>query len=270
MPLLGLRAFTRIGAGARFDSGNPGLPGYGLSMAGSEVELGRRLDSLPWKQAEEELDTRGHALLGPVLSPADCASLVQGYEADLYRKRIVMDAHNYGGGEYKYYRYPLPELVKGLREALYVRLLPVANRWAEALGQERRYPSTLSELSALCRAQGQERPTPLILRYERGGYNRLHQDMYGAVHFPLQVVILLSRPGEDFTGGQIVLTEQRPRVQARAYVVTPGQGEALVFASNRRPTEGKRGYVGLTMRHGVSDLASGERFTLGIIFHDAE
>ncbi len=239
-------------------------------MSGLEEGLEARLASLDWERAQAELDARGHALLGPILSPAECGSLIEAYEEDLYRKQIVMDAHSYGSGEYKYFRYPLPEPVAGLREGLYARLVPLANRWAEALGQEARYPPTLPELIERCRAQGQERPTPLLLRYERGGYNRLHQDMYGAVHFPLQVLVLLSRPEADFRGGQVVFTEQRARVQSRPYVAAPGQGEGLVFASNRRPILGKRGYVALTMRHGVSDVLSGQRFTLGLIFHDAE
>ena len=239
-------------------------------MVGTEGGLEGRLASLDWGRAEEALDARGHALLGPILSPAECASLIEAYGQELYRKRIVMDAHSYGSGEYKYFRYPLPEPVAQLREGLYARLVSVANRWAEALGQQERYPPRLAEMIARCRAQGQERPTPLLLRYDRGGYNRLHQDIYGAVHFPLQVLVLLSRPGADFRGGEVVFTEQRPRVQSRAYVLAPAQGEALVFASNRRPVPGKRGYAAVTMRHGVSDVLCGQRFTLGLIFHDAE
>jgi hypothetical protein len=180
-----------------------------------------------------------------------------------------MGAHGFGRGEYKYFDYPLPEMVAALREALYPRLAPVANHWNEALRVAVRYPATLDDFLARCHAAGQRRPTPLLLSYQTGDYNRLHQDLYGEHVFPLQATILLSAPGRDFTGGEFVLTEQRPRMQSRVEVVPLEQGDAVVFAVHRRPMQGARGVYGVNMRHGVSTLRSGRRCTLGIIFHDA-
>ena len=216
------------------------------------------------------LDERGHAVLPAVLDPAECRELARLYDdPGAFRSRVVMARHNFGRGEYKYLRYPLPDGVARLREALYPRLAPVANRWHERLRLEPRFPAALADYLACCHAAGQQRPTPLILKYEAGDYNCLHQDLYGPLVFPLQATVLLSAPGEDFAGGEFLLVEQRPRMQSKGEVVPLGRGDAVVFAVNQRPVEGVRGAYRVTMRHGVSRLHSGRRFTLGVIFHDA-
>ncbi|MDN3563180.1 2OG-Fe(II) oxygenase [Paeniroseomonas aquatica] len=227
-------------------------------------------DLIDWDMAAAELDAQGVARLGPVLTPAECQALVALYEQPaLFRSRVVMARHGYGRGEYQYFAEALPDPVQALRGALYPRLVPVANRWNAAMGLAVRYPAEHAEFLARCHAAGQAKPTPLLLRYGPGDYNCLHQDLYGEHVFPLQVVVLLSVPGEDFTGGEFVLTEQRPRMQSRAEVVPLAQGEAAVFAVAQRPVQGSRGSYRVTMRHGVSRLRSGQRHTLGIIFHDA-
>ncbi len=229
-----------------------------------------RIDRLDWHAIETELEMVGCAVAGPLLSVSECAAIAAHYESDrLFRSRVVMARHGYGSGEYKYFAYPLPDLVAGLRTALYARLAPVANRWAAALGGAADYPADHPEYLDRCHAAGQTRPTPLLLRYGTGDYNCLHQDLYGELAFPLQVAILLSAPGSEFTGGEFVLTEQRPRMQSRAEVVPLSQGHGVIFAVNHRPVQGTRGTYRVTMRHGVSRLRSGRRFTLGIIFHDA-
>ncbi len=227
--------------------------------------------ALDWARIEEELDRHGAAATGaPLLAPADCAALAALYgREEGFRSRIVMARHGFGRGEYKYFAEPLPPLVAALRGALYPRLAPVANRWAEALGDTRRYPPGLDGFRAECHAAGQTRPTPLLLRYGPGDYNCLHQDLYGEHVFPFQATVLLSRPGEDFTGGEFVLTEQRPRMQSRAEVVPLAKGDAVVFAVSLRPQRGTRGDYRVTMRHGVSRVQSGRRHTLGVILHDA-
>jgi hypothetical protein len=227
-------------------------------------------DGLDWRHLEEELDELGHAITGPLLTPEECAAVVRMYgEPARFRSRIDMRRHAFGAGEYQYFGYPLPEIVAELRRAIYPRLAPIANRWSEALGRGQPYPPDLETYLDLCHRAGQTRPTPLLLKYGPGDYNRLHQDLYGKLHFPLQMAILLSAPGRDFTGGEFVLTEQRPRTQSRVEVVPLAQGEAVVFAVNHRPARGARGYYRLAMRHGVSRVRSGSRYTLGIIFHDA-
>jgi hypothetical protein len=232
--------------------------------------LAERVDAVDWGRVECELDARGCATTGPLLSPAECAALVAGYEAEeAFRKRVVMDRHGYGRGEYKYFAYPLPEAVAALREALYARLAPVANRWDAAVGGAGDFPAAHGDFVARCHAAGQARPTPLMLKYGADDFNCLHQDLYGALAFPLQVAFLLSRPGDDFSGGELVLTEQRARRQSRVEVVALAQGEGAIFAVNRRPVAGKRGPARVAMRHGVSRVRAGSRFTLGIIFHDA-
>ena len=216
------------------------------------------------------LDSDGYAILPPLLSPAECASLVRAYEFDaLFRSRVVMARHGFGRGEYKYFAYPLPGLVLNLRTTLYQQLVDIANRWNEAMNVAVYYPDEHEEFLDRCHRAGQIRPTPLLLRYGEGDYNCLHQDLYGEHVFPLQIAFLLSKPEQDFTGGEFVLTEQRPRMQSHATVVPLVQGSAVVFAVNNRPVRGTRGTYRVKMRHGVSTLRSGIRHTLGIIFHDA-
>ena len=234
------------------------------------VGLTDRVDGINWLQAARELEAQGWALLPKLLRAEECRAAAALYDEDpLFRSRIVMARHGFGQGEYKYFAYPLPPLVAGLRQALYPRLAPIANRWHEAMGLPVRFPPKHAEFVKRCHAAGQTRPTPLLLRYGPGDYNALHQDLYGEHVFPLQVAILLSRPGAEFEGGEFVLTEQRPRMQSRVAVVPLGQGDAVAFAVNSRPVQGTRGVYRTKMRHGVSTVRSGRRHTLGIIFHDA-
>lgn len=223
-----------------------------------------------WPDLLAVLDERGYAVLPGVLDATQCRDLAALYAQDAaFRARVVMARHNFGRGEYKYLRYPLPPPVAELREALYPCLAPLANCWQERLRLAPRFPASLSEYLAQCRAAGQVRPTPLILKYEEGDFNCLHQDLYGELAFPVQATVLLSVPGRDFAGGEFLLVEGRPRMQSRAEVVPLEQGDAVVFAVNHRPVAGTRGCYRATMRHGVSRLRSGRRFTLGVIFHDA-
>jgi hypothetical protein len=216
------------------------------------------------------LDTQGWALTGPLLTAEQCADLIALYDRpEPFRSRVVMARHGFGQGEYRYFADPLPDLVRELRETLYPPLAEAANRHAAMLGLERRWPPTHTDLRELCRAAGQTRPTPLLLKYGPGDYNRLHQDLYGEVVFPLQVAILLNQPGRDFEGGELVLVEGRPRMQSQAQVVPLGLGEGVVFVVRERPVRGSRGYYRAQLRHGVSVVRSGARHTLGIIFHDA-
>ncbi|HVM83557.1 MAG TPA: 2OG-Fe(II) oxygenase [Candidatus Binatia bacterium] len=232
--------------------------------------LPARIAALDWERIGAELDALGHATTGPLLTAEECAGLAAFYDTDArFRSHIRMARHGFGSGEYKYFSNPLPEIVAQLRTALYPRLATVANGWQERLGGEP-YPTHHKDYLARCHAAGQSRPTPLLLKYRAGDYNCLHQDLYGDLAFPLQATILLSAPEEDFTGGALVLTEQRPRMQSRAEVVTLQQGEAVIFAVNQRPVVGKRGVYRVTLRHGVSRVLGGERFTLGVIFHDAK
>jgi hypothetical protein len=233
--------------------------------------VGRRVASIDWAQVAADLDMSGWAALGPVLPTDACDTLAGLYGNDgSFRSTIVMARHGFGRGEYKYFAYPLPDIVAALRPALYAPLVSIANRWNEAMGVAVRYPAAHADFIKRCHAAGQKRPTPLLLRYGPGDYNCLHQDLYGEHVFPLQVVILLSEPGKDFTGGELVLTEQRPRMQSRAEVVPLKRGDAAVFAVHHRPVQGTRGFYRVTMRHGVSRLISGRRYTAGIIFHDAK
>src|SRR6202043_3689258 len=223
-----------------------------------------------WPLLLAALDERGYAVLPSVLDQAACRDIAAFYDDEAaFRSRVVMARHNFGRGEYKYLRYPLPPLVAALREALYSRLAPLANRWHERLGLEPRFPARLDAYLARCHAAGQQRPTPLILKYETGDYNCLHQDLYGELVFPIQATVLLSRPGEEFTGGEFLLVEQRPRMQSKGEVVPLGEGDAVLFAVNHRPVAGARGFSRATVGHGVSRLSSGRPFTLGIIFHDS-
>lgn len=233
-------------------------------------DAGKRLQVFDWADVASELDTQGCAMLEALLSPQECRALAGLYANDeLFRSRVVMGRHGFGRGEYKYFAYPLPDTVAGLRSAIYPRLVPIANRWNAAMGIDVRYPDTHAAFLARCHAAGQQRPTPLLLQYGAGDYNCLHQDLYGEHVFPLQVAILLSEPGNDFGGGEFVLTEQRPRMQSRPQVVPLRQGDAVVFAVHQRPVQGTRGSYRVNLRHGVSQVRSGHRHTLGIIFHDA-
>ncbi|MEO1090009.1 MAG: 2OG-Fe(II) oxygenase [Pseudomonadota bacterium] len=226
--------------------------------------------AIDWPRVEAELDTAGAAVLGPLLDIETCRRLASSYDDDsAFRSHVIMARHGFGQGEYKYFDHPLPVPLPGLREALYGRLAPIANRWNEALGVAARFPSDHAAFLERCHAAGQRRPTPLLLRYRVGDHNCLHQDVYGEHVFPLQVVILLSSPGDEFTGGELVLTEQRPRMQSRAEVLTPTQGEGVVFPVRHRPVHGRKGVYRVNVRHGVSRLRWGERFTTGLIFHDA-
>jgi hypothetical protein len=217
-----------------------------------------------------DLDAQGWHVLPRLLSPADCAAISGAYDDDArYRSTVTMQRHGFGRGEYRYYRYPLPARVAAIRAQYYPPLAEVANRWAAKLGREERYPAELAGFLDHCHAAGQPRPTPLILRYRAGDYNCLHQDLYGAVHFPFQLAVLLSEPGRDFDGGDFVITEQRPRMQSRPYVVPLTQGDAVIFAVNEAPRDGTRGPYRVRLRHGVSEIRRGERHTLGVIFHDA-
>ena len=239
----------------------------------SHEELGpeERVAAVAWPEVAAELDEQGWATIDGLLTTEECEAIASLYHApgDRFRSRVVMARHGFGRGEYKYFAYPLPELVTGVRTALYPRLAPIANRWHEAMGMAVRFPAAHAEFLDRCHAAGQTRPTPLLLQYGEGDYNCLHQDLYGEHVFPLQVAILLSEPGEDFTGGEFVLTEQRPRMQSRPSVVPLRRGDAVVFAVNHRPVQGSRGFYRVVLRHGVSKLRSGRRHTLGIIFHDA-
>jgi len=230
-----------------------------------------RVSALDWNRVSQNLDNYGNATLEHVLDPDDCKALAELYQHnDLFRSRVVMGQHGFGRGEYKYFSYPLPDIVEKLRTSLYWRLAPVANRWNTAMGVEVRYPKTHAEFIARCHHAGQAKPTPLLLQYGEGDYNCLHQDLYGEHVFPIQVAILLSDPMMDFTGGEFVLTEQRPRMQSRPEVIPLRQGDAVAFAVHHRPVQGTRGVYRVNLRHGVSRLRSGHRHTLGIIFHDAE
>lgn len=226
--------------------------------------------ALDWERLEADLDAVGCAVTGPLLDPDSCAALTALYPLDdPFRSRVVMARHGYGKGEYRYFAYPLPVPIAALRASLYRRLVPIANRWNAAMGLTVRYPAEHADFLRRCHDAGQTRPTPLLLKYGPGDYNCLHQDLYGETVFPLQVAILLSEPEKDFTGGEFVLTEQRPRMQSRAEVVPLRMGEGVVFAVHQRPVQGTRGCYRVNHRHGVSRLRSGERFTTGIIFHDA-
>jgi len=230
----------------------------------------QRIGHLPWASISESLDHYGCARTGPLLKPSECSHLRNFYQSDSYfRKQINMAQHGYGSGTYKYFAYPLPEPVEALRAAFYGHLVAIANRWQEQLELPERFPTQHNTFVAQCHAAGQNRPTPLMLRYGPNDYNCLHQDLYGPLVFPLQVVFLLSNPDQEFQGGAFVLTEQRPRSQSRAEVVNLTQGEAVIFAVNARPMPTPRGPRRVNLRHGVSRLHQGERFTLGIIFHDA-
>jgi hypothetical protein len=230
-----------------------------------------RVDALDWARLAEELDAQGNARAEQILSADECRSIASLYEEEPpFRSRVVMGRHGFGRGEYRYFGYPLPDVVADLRAAFYPHLVPIANRWNAALRSDVRFPDSHATFLARCRSAGQGRPTPLLLQYASGDFNCLHQDLYGEHVFPLQVAILLSSPGRDFDGGEFVLTEQRPRMQSRAEVVPLQQGDGVIFAVHHRPVQGTRGVYRVNLRHGVSRVRIGRRHTLGVIFHDAK
>jgi hypothetical protein len=242
-----------------------------MSRQTKKTSIAGRVDSLDWRALATELGARGCAVAEGLLTADQCRSLAALYEEEKpYRSRIVMSRHGFGRGEYKYFTYPLPVLVAELREAFYPHLVPIANEWNQAMRLDVKYPASHAEFIERCRKAGQVRPTPLLLQYGVDDYNCLHQDLYGEHVFPLQVAILLSRPREDFTGGEFVMTEQRPRMQTRPEVVPLEQGDGVVFAVHHRPVQGTRGTYRVNLRHGVSRVRSGSRHTLGVIFHDAK
>jgi hypothetical protein len=261
---------TSIGPTLQSERGEPAR-NRSTNVATAGKDIASRVQRFVWREIERQLDSYGWALLDGILSAEECRAIAALYdESGIFRKQIVMARHGFGSGEYKYYDYPLPDIISGLRTHLYPQLAPIADRWNEAMGIDVRYPREHAAFIERCHAAGQTRPTPLLLKYGEGDFNALHQDLYGEHVFPFQVVFLLSRPGEDFTGGEFVLTEQRPRMQSRAEVVPLRQGDAAIFAVHNRPVAGKRGYYRVNLRHGVSRIRSGRRYTTGVIFHDAK
>jgi hypothetical protein len=232
----------------------------------------KRIDALDWKNAEPSLSARGYAVTAPILTPAECDAIVALYQDESrFRSQVIMERHRFGLGDYKYFSHPLPETVASLRTSAYPHLAKVANQWAEALGESRLlYPADHAAFLKICYKAGQTKPTPLVLHYEAGGYNCLHQDLYGEVSFPLQMVLLLGQPGRDWEGGEFVLVEQQPRAQSKAEVVAAAQGQAIIFTTRYRPVKGSRGHYRVNLRHGVSRVHNGTRYTLGMIFHDAK
>lgn len=234
------------------------------------MDLKQRIEQVNWQEVTESMSAKGYAAIPNTLTADECDALTAAYdEVSLYRKAIVMEHHGYGLGQYKYYNYPLPGLVQQLREGVYPNIAPIANKWMEVLNIDKQFPGSLNELTELCHQHNQLRPTPLILKYNTGGYNALHQDLYGEVFFPMQLVIVLNEPDKDFKGGEFVLVEQRPRMQSKAILLNPGKGDLLLFTTNFRPVKGTKGYYRVNMKHGVSEVTEGERHTLGVIFHDA-
>jgi hypothetical protein len=236
-------------------------------MTSTNIE--QRIDALPWTDLHETLDAQGFARTGRLLRADECRDLAALYDSADFRSHIDMARYRFGEGEYRYFADPLPPVVDELRHALYPHLAEAANRWAGLLGEDVRYPARLEDFLDRCHSAGQERPTPLILRYHEGGHNTLHQDIYGEVAFPFQALVVLSRQGADYEGGESVLLEQRPRAQSRAHVLVVKRGELLLFTTRQRPVEGARGYYRAAMRHGVATVTAGERYGLGVIFHDA-
>jgi hypothetical protein len=229
-----------------------------------------KLALLNWENITAEMHEKAYAIIPGLLSQQACDELKEGYnDAGAYRKTVVMERHGFGLGEYKYFGYPLPGVIQAIRENIYPKLAPIANTWMKVLKIDKEFPATFNELQALCHASKQVKPTALILKYGRGGYNTLHQDLYGDVYFPLQTVLFLSEGEIDYTGGEFVLVQQKPRAQSKAIVLKPAKGDLLIFTTNFSPVKGSRGYYRASMKHGVSEVHSGERYTLGIIFHDA-
>ena len=237
----------------------------------SANDIEERMTAIDWERVSQHVDSHGNALIERLITPSECGALTALYPIDaLFRSRVVMARHGFGRGEYKYFCYPLPDIIADLRTAFYARLAPIANRWNNAMGINVPYPDKHVDYLARCHAAGQVKPTPLLLRCTPDDYNCLHQDLYGEHVFPLQVTVLLSQPERDFSGGEFVLTEQRPRMQSRAEVVPLRQGDAVIFAVQQRPVQGARGMYRVNLRHGVSRIRTGQRHTLGVIFHDAQ
>jgi hypothetical protein len=234
------------------------------------MDLQHRIEQSDWNKISSRLSDNGYALVSNILGDIECASLAQQYDnKELYRKTINMERYRFGQGEYKYFNYPLPKIIQQVRQSVYPYLAPVANNWMKVLNIDKRFPASLDELLEQCHTHQQARPTPLILKYGKGGYNTLHQDLYGEIYFPMQLVLFLNEPGTDYQGGEFVLIEQRPRAQSKAIVLKPFKGDMLIFTTNFRPVKGSKGYYRANMKHGVSEVTSGSRHTLGIIFHDA-
>ncbi|MCF0063042.1 2OG-Fe(II) oxygenase [Dyadobacter chenwenxiniae] len=230
----------------------------------------KNIETLDWLHITDDLHSKGYGLVPQVLSPAECDELIASYEEPAhYRKTIVMERYRFGLGEYKYFQYPLPNIIQHLRESFYAKLAPVANKWMQVLNITQRYPSDFQDFQSQCHARQQTKPTVLILKYGEGGHNTLHQDLYGDVFFPIQLVIFLSDPENDYLGGEFVLTQQTPRAQSKAIVLKPKKGDILLFTTNFKPVKGTKGHYRVNMKHGISEVTSGNRFTLGIIFHDA-
>jgi len=228
------------------------------------------IEKLDWNAISNQLNEYGYALVKKVITGDECDQLAKGYDqTNLYRKTINVERYRFGQGEYKYFNYPLPLIIEEIRNHVYPHLAPVANNWMRVLNINKQFPEIHKELLDECHAHQQTRPTPLILRYDKGGYNTLHQDLYGDIYFPMQLVLFLDEPGKDYDGGEFVLIEQRPRAQSKAIVLKPGKGSMLIFTTNFRPVKGAKGYYRVNMKHGVSEVTSGRRHTLGIIFHDA-
>jgi hypothetical protein len=235
----------------------------------SEQTLKNRIKNLNWDQINQTLHNKGFAIVKQVLAERDCDTLISNYDADEYRKTVNMERYRFGYGEYKYYKYPLPALITDLRETVYPYIASVANKWMEELGINKQFPDTHEEMKQLSHEAGQIKPTALILQYTEGGFNTLHQDLYGEVYFPIQMVFMLDQHNSDYTGGEFVITEQIPRAQSKVNVLTPGMGDMVLFTTNFRPVKGSKGYYRVNMKHGVSPVHSGKRHSLGIIFHDA-
>lgn len=240
-----------------------------VNIHSTHSDIAQRVQSVEWKHINEEMNRSGWSLLPRMLKDEECDALAKLYTTERFRSHIIMSRHGFGRGEYKYFSYPLPDIIADLRETFYTQLVPLANHWNELMNIDVRYPENHDAFIERCHTAGQKRSTPLLLKYGPDDYNCLHQDLYGEHVFPMQVVFLLSQPGEDFTGGEFILTEQRPRMQSKAEVVPLCKGDAAIFAVHHRPHQGSRGYYRVNLRHGVSKLRSGHRYTTGIIFHDA-
>ena len=227
-------------------------------------------ESVDWQKGVSDMHAKGYSLVPDLLSNKICEELIERYaDKELYRKTVTMERHRFGLGEYKYFDHPLPEIVRSIREAVYPNLVPIANIWAEQLNMDSRFPDSFDGLQKLCAESGQTKPTPLILKYGAGGFNTMHQDLYGEIYFPMQLAFFLNEPDADYTGGEFVMTEHVPRAQSKAIVMTPKKGDMMIFTTNFRPVKGTRGYYRAAMRHGISEVKSGTRHTLGVIFHDA-